>query len=191
MAEIQPYGKAVIYPESRDISGRVAYTHLTFLQLDQESDKLAVALEKIGITRGVRTVLMVKPGIDFFALIFALFKSGAIPIVVDPGMGLRKMVSCLKKTNPQAFIGIPAAHILRVLYSRSFKTVKTCVTVGRRLFWGGYKLSKLMQIPFKPFEMAKTQRHDTAAILFTTGSTGPAKGAVYTYGNFDAQLRHI
>jgi acyl-CoA synthetase (AMP-forming)/AMP-acid ligase II len=191
MANIQPYGKAVIYPESKDISGQVAYTHLTFQQLDQESDRLAGALEGIGITRGVRTVLMVKPSIDFFTLIFALFKSGAIPVVVDPGMGLKKMVTCLEKTKPQAFIGIPAAHILRKLYPRSFKTVKTAVTIGRRLFWGGYTLSKLRQIPFKPYEIAKTLSHDTAAILFTTGSTGPAKGALYTYGNFDAQLRHI
>jgi len=191
MAGIKPYGKAVIYPESRDIGGRVAYTHLTFQQLDQESDRLAASLEKIGITRGVRTVLMVKPSIDFFVLIFALFKSGAVPVVVDPGMGLRKMVSCLKKTNPQAFIGIPAAHILRILYPRSFKTVKTCVTVGRRFFWGGHSLSKLRQIPFKPFDIANTLRQDTAAILFTTGSTGPAKGAIYSYGNFDSQLRHI
>jgi hypothetical protein len=35
MAEIQPYKKSVIYPESRDINRRVAYTHLTFQQLDQ------------------------------------------------------------------------------------------------------------------------------------------------------------
>jgi len=166
MAEIQPYGKAIIYPESRDIGGRVAYTHLTFQQLDQESDRLAAALEKIGITRSVRTVLMVKPSIDFFTLIFALFKSGAVPVVVDPGMGIRKMVSCLKNTKPQAFIGIPAAHILRVLYPRSFKTLKTCVTVGRRFLWGGHTLSKLRQIPFKPFEIAKTLRHDTAAQPF-------------------------
>jgi acyl-CoA synthetase (AMP-forming)/AMP-acid ligase II len=30
-----------------------------------------------------------------------------------------------------------------------------------------------------------------AAILFTTGSTGPAKGAIYTHGNFEAQIHHI
>ena len=38
---------------------------------------------------------------------------------------------------------------------------------------------------------AKTKPSETAAILFTTGSTGPARGAVYTHGIFDSQIRHL
>lgn len=190
-AAIRPFQKAVIFPEGRDGNGRVAYTHLTFQQLDQASDRAAAGLEKIGITSGVRTALMVKPGLDFFTLIFALFKIGAVPVVVDPGMGLRNMVSCLRKTKPRAFIGIPAAHIVRLFYRRFFKTVNIRVTVGRRYFWGGHTLRKIKRIPYKPFDIAPTTAQEMAAILFTSGSTGPAKGAVYTHGNFDAQLRHI
>ena len=73
MARVQPHKKAVIYPFGRDRCGRVAYTHLTFQQLDQESDHLAWGLENAGITRGTRTILMVKPSLDFFTLTFALF----------------------------------------------------------------------------------------------------------------------
>jgi long-subunit acyl-CoA synthetase (AMP-forming) len=47
----------------------------------------------------------------------------------------------------------------------------------------------LRKKPAESFACMKTGRDDTAAILFTTGSTGPAKGAVYSHGNFDAQLR--
>ena len=61
MAKIKPYKKAVVYPTGRDNYGRVAYSHLTFLRLDRESDCLAHGFEKTGITRGVRTILMVKP----------------------------------------------------------------------------------------------------------------------------------
>jgi hypothetical protein len=61
MAKIKPYKKAVVYPAGRDNYGRVAYSHLTFLRLDRESDCLAHGFEKTGITRGVRTILMVKP----------------------------------------------------------------------------------------------------------------------------------
>lgn len=191
MARIQPYKRAVICPTGRYNNGRTSYAHLTFQQLDQESDRTAFGLEAIGVKRGMRTILMVKPGLNFFVLIFSLFKIGAVPVVVDPGMGIRRMMGCLKESNPTAFIGIPQAHVLRTLYPNFFQTVKIPVTVGRRWFWRGYNLTAVSRSPWKPYPIAKTRTDETAAILFTTGSTGPAKGAVYTHGNFDAQLRHI
>ena len=191
MAEIAPYKRAVVYPAGRDNYGRIAYSHLTFLQLDRESDCLAHGFKKTGINRGTRTVLMVKPGLEFFIIIFALFKTGAVPVVVDPGMGIRRMVDCFKEGRPHAFIGIPAAHVLPTLYPKFFNTVRTWITVGRRWFLKGFTLNQIRQVPWRPYTAAKTGRDETAAILFTTGSTGPAKGAVYTHGNFDAQLRHI
>ena len=191
IAKIDPYKKAVVYPAGRDNHGRVTYSHLTFLRLDRESDCLAHGFEKAGITRGVRTILMVKPGLEFFMIIFALFKTGAVPVVVDPGMGMRRMVDCFKQGRPHAFIGIPAAHMLPTFYPKYFNTVRTWITVGRRWFLKGVTLNRVRQVPWRPYGAAKTGRDETAAILFTTGSTGPAKGAVYTHGNFDAQLRHI
>ena len=191
MAGIQPYKRAVVSPVGRDKNGHVAYTHLTFQQLDRESDCLAHGLKKIGITRGTRTILMVKPCLEFFTLTFALFKTGAVPVVVDPGMGIRRMVRCLSQSRPEAFIGIPQAHLLSRFYPKYFNTVKTYVTIGKRWFWSGLTLKDLRSDPGKAFTPVKTGRDETAAILFTTGSTGPAKGAVYTHGIFDAQVRHI
>ena len=191
MAEQQPFKRAIVYPAGRDKAGRTTYTHLTFKQLDEESDKYAHGLREIGITRGTRTILMVRPSLDFFALTFAMFKAGAVPVVVDPGMGLHRMLNCLKEGRAEAFIGIPQAHVLRIFAPRYFRSVKTWVTVGRRWFWGGSTLKQLGHRPWEPFEPIPTDRDEIAAILFTTGSTGPAKGAVYTHGTFDAQIRHI
>jgi acyl-CoA synthetase (AMP-forming)/AMP-acid ligase II len=191
MAREQPYKRAVVYPAGRDKFKRVTYAHLTFLQLEHEVDRLARGLKKAGVARRTRTVLMVRPSIEFFALIFAVFRSGAVPVVVDPGMGIRRMLSCYKSTRPEAFIGIPLAHIVRTLAPKFFKSVKTWITVGRRWFWGGLTLNQIRRSNRKPFPTANTTCDETAAILFTTGSTGPAKGAVYTHGNFDAQLQQI
>ncbi len=191
MAETQPDKRAVVAPAGRYHGKRVSYRHLTFRQLNQESDCLAHGLTAAGLTRGTRTILMVKPSPEFFTIIFALFKIGAVPVVVDPGMGVRRMVGCFQEGRPEAFIGIPPAHVLRTLYPKFFKTVKTWVTVGRRWFWGGFTLNQVRQTPWEPYAAAHTRCNDMAAILFTTGSTGPAKGAVYTHGNFAAQLRHI
>ena len=133
MARLQPYKRAVVFPSGRDEDGRVTYSQLTFRQLDMESDCLAHGLDSIGITRGTRTVLMVPPSLNFFTLTFALFKTGAIPVVVDPGMGIQRMLSCLKDSRPEAFIGIPKAHAFRMLHPASFRTVSslgsgTCTT---------------------------------------------------------------
>lgn len=191
MAKIDPFRRAVVYPAARDGAGRIAYSHLTFIQLDRESDCLAHGLAEAGIVRGTRTILMVKPSIEFFALTFALFKVGAVPVVVDPGMGIGRMLRCLRESDPQAFIGIPLAHVMRKLNPKYFKTVSTWVTVGRRWFWDGTTLDNIRQSPWKSYPIAETKRDDTAAILFTTGSTGPAKGVIYTHGIFDAQLQRI
>ncbi|MFO7708777.1 MAG: fatty acid CoA ligase family protein [Desulfobacterales bacterium] len=190
-ARTRPLRRAVVCPAGRDRYGRVAYAHLTFGQLDSESDVVAHGLRESGIDRGTRTILMVRPSIEFFVVVFALFKLGAVPVVVDPGMGIRRLLACYRSTRPQAFIGIPLAHAVRVLFGKHFRSVRARITVGRRWFWGGPTLRQLRSRTLPPFEPARTRPDEPAAILFTTGCTGPAKGAVYTHGNFDAQLKQI
>ncbi len=189
--EKYPHKRAVVYPYGRDKKGRVVYSQITFSQLEKDSDQLAFGLEQAGITRGCRTILMVPPGIDFFIIIFAMFKVGAVPVVVDPGMGIDRMLQCLAQGKPKAFIGIEKAHLLRKIKPSFFTSVKHWVTVGQRWFWGGYTLDQLMTGTNEPFPRARTTENETAAIVFTTGSTGPAKGVVYTHGNFEAQIRQI
>ena len=191
MARVQPYRRAVVKPAARDANGRVAYAHLTFRQLDRESDCFAHGLERAGIRRGTRTILMVRPSLEFFALTFALFKVGAVPVMVDPGMGVGRMLACLEESRANALIGIPPAHVLRTLRPGFFRSVKTVVTVGKRWFWGGLTLKTIRALPWKPYPVADTKKDEIAAILFTTGSTGPAKGVIYTHGIFDAQVRYI
>ncbi len=189
--EKYPFKRAVVYPAGRDKKGRVLYSQMTFTQLETESDRLAFGLERIGIIRGTRTILMVPPGMEFFITIFAMFKVGAVPVVVDPGMGIERMLQCLEQGKPKAFIGIEKAHLLRKLKPGFFKSVKLWVTVGKRWFWGGYTLDQLMIQSDVPYPKAQTTRDETAAIVFTTGSTGPAKGVIYTHGNFEAQINQI
>jgi olefin beta-lactone synthetase len=184
MAHRQPATSAIMVPSRRGLH------QLTYRQLNQECDRLAHGLETIGIGRGVRTVLMTPPSPEFFALTFALFKIGAIPVMIDPGIGLENLRQCLVEAGPEAFIGIPKAHLARLLFGWARKSIRINVTVGRRFFWGGYSLNQVRRLgdSGSVFEPAPTKADDTAAILFTSGSTGPPKGAVYTHGIFAAQV---
>jgi acyl-CoA synthetase (AMP-forming)/AMP-acid ligase II len=193
MARLQPETPAILIPQGRDAQQQTTYAKYTFAELDQESDRRAAALEATGVKRGVRTVLMVPPGFEFFALTFALFKIGAVPVLVDPGMGVKNLKTCLAEAQPEVFIGIPKAHLARVLLGWGKPTVKTLLTVGKKFFWGGSTLDKILsRIPKdQQYQTAQTHDDETAAILFTSGSTGVPKGAVYSHGNFSAQVEML
>lgn len=188
MSQQQPESPAVIVQGKESLSGTYSYGRFSAKELDDESNRIARGLQQAGIGRGVRTVLMVKPSLDFFTLTFALFKAGAVPVIVDPGMGIRNLGKCLAEAEPHAFIGMPRAHAARVILRWAGRTNRINVTVGSRLFWGGMTLKQLRHDDLS-FEMALTKPDEIAAILFTSGSTGMPKGAVYTHSIFEAQVR--
>ena len=192
MAARQPDTLAVAVAAGRNPDGTARYVRLTALELDRRSDRIAHALVRVGIGEGVRTVLMVTPGLDFFALTFAMLKVGAVPVMVDPGMGTQNLGTCLAAAEPEAFIGIPKAHAARVLFGWARPTVRTKVTVGRRLFWGGHVLSRLeAAAPDRSFPVLEPDPEQTAAILFTSGSTGVPKGVVTPFRVFAAQVQAL
>ena len=110
VAAERPHAMAIVCPAGRDSAGRPAYTHLTYSELDATSDHIARGLEARGIGRGVRTVLMVRPGLDLFSLVFAMFKVGAVPVLIDPGIGRHHLKQCIANAEPEAFIGIGEGH---------------------------------------------------------------------------------
>ena len=193
MARLQPSRPAVICARGRDAQGAVAYEQLSFHELEEASNRLARALDGAGIRRGVRTALMVPPSLDFFTLTFALFKAGAVPVLIDPGIGIRSLKACLAHAQPEAFIGVPKAHAARALLGWARASIRINVTVGAKWFWSGRTLSELRErIPAgQPFAAVEPSPDETAAILFTSGSTGAPKGAVYTHEMFGAQVSHI
>ncbi len=183
-----PFQRAVVFPAGRDRLGKVMYSHLTFAQLDQESDRLAGGLREMGVTSGTRLVLMVRPSLAFLSLTFALFKAGAVVVLIDPGMGRSNIFRCLEQVEPEGFVAIPWVHVVRKLYCRRFPKAVTNVTTGRRWFRDTVSYRQLLGNDWRPLEPVQTLATDPAAVIFTSGSTGPPKGVLYEHGMFDAQV---
>ncbi|MFK0223182.1 fatty acid CoA ligase family protein [Streptomyces vinaceus] len=176
-----PYKPAVIHADGRGPGGVPRYREVTYGELQDTVEETAHGLARAGITRGTKTVLMAPPGPELFALAFALFRLGAVPVVVDPGMGVRRMLHCYRAVGAEAFIGPPLAHLVRVLGRRTFGRVRIPVTLGRRRLWGGHTLAALRTTAGPRTPAAGAGGDDLLMIGFTTGSTGPAKGVEYTH----------
>lgn len=187
-ARKNPEKPAIILAKGPGPSGNYSTVRHTFSELERDSDAAARGFAAAGIGRGVKTLVMLRPSLPFFSCFFALFKVGAVPVFIDPGMGGSRLLECVRVLAPEAMVGIPLAHVARILFPRSFPGFKVAVTQGRRWFWGGKRWDTMRQFADEPFPIADTDADEMAAILFTTGSTGTAKGVEYSHGQLDRQV---
>ncbi len=187
-----PDREAVIYPDGSTAAGLPEYRQLSYAELDDWTDVIAEKLTAAGVARGTRTIVLVTPGPEMYAVLYGLFKIGAVPVLIDPGMGVRKMLRCLQAVDAEAFIGVPRAQMLRMLLRPLFRRVRVAVTVGGPCFLPGAKLADWGRKPVA----AVTNREpapddDPLLIAYTTGSTGPAKAVVLTHGNIGAMVDQV
>ena len=161
----------------------------TFEELELESNRLASGMIQYGMKPCERVLLMVPYGIDFVTITFAMFKAGLTPVLIDPGLGKKNVLKCIEEVEPQGIIAIPFVHAIKKIIPSPFKSIKHNVTAGKRWFWGGTTLNNLRTLGKIDFKKITLEENQPAAILFTSGSTGPAKGVPYTHEIFNHQIK--
>lgn len=186
-AQSQPQGLAVIAPKNGPADATIRFEQRSFAELSRESDAVCHYFQANGLKRGDRVLLMVKPGLDLIRIVFALFKMGAVPVTIDPGMGLKGFLRCVQKSQPTFLVGIPLAMVIARIFPAKFRSLTGRITINgsfaRRIAAAAAER--------EPYPTADVAADELAAILFTSGSTGPAKGVCYAHGMFAAQVQQI
>lgn len=183
VAHADPERIAVIEPAGRGRDGRRRYRRYGYRQLSADVESVAPGLRELGITERTRTVFMAPPSYGASVAALALARVGATTVWIDPSVGYRNVAERLGRLAPEAFVGIPITLLARLVFGWGPRAMRKLVTVGGR-FPGARTLDALRRpAPEKPAPPA-VGPDDPCSILYTTGSTGPAKPALYLHRNY-------
>ncbi|MCW2809942.1 MAG: alpha/beta fold hydrolase, partial [Friedmanniella sp.] len=179
-------------PAVVELSGGTTTT-TSFAELERRVRDLAAGLAADGVRPGDRVALLVPPGVDLTVAVYAVWRVGAVIVVADAGLGLRGMAHALRSAGPDHVIGIGKALVAMAalrIPGRRIVAEPWPAALRRALGWGA-SLPELeasgrgRPVPELPPADAE------AAVLFTSGATGPAKGVVYRLSQLRAQIDQL
>jgi acyl-coenzyme A synthetase/AMP-(fatty) acid ligase/pimeloyl-ACP methyl ester carboxylesterase len=164
-AAADPTGVALAEP-----AGDGAWRVVSWSLLHRNVELLARGLAARGVRHGDRVSVLITPGADLLAVVYACWRIGASVVVTDSGLGVRGIHRALRGAAPRHVIAIPKGMAL----------VRALRLPGQRI-----AVSELPAIArlgsTHPLPATVVSPDDEAVVAFTSGSTGPAKGVVYRH----------
>ncbi len=160
---------------------------ISWRRLWHVTTSIAHGLTELGVRPGDRVSMLVPPGNNLTAALYACLKIGAVAVVADAGLGPRGMTRATTSADPQWIIGeLPGLGLARAFNWPGRRiSVTPLGAVQRRLFAVETSLTELARTEHRG-QLPAVEPDADAAILFTSGSTGPAKGVRYTHSDISA-----
>ena len=165
--------------------------HLTYAQLNATAGKVAAGLHALGIRAGDHVALSC-PNLPWFPIAyFGILKAGAVVVPLHVLLKPREIAYHLRDSRAKACLAFEGTDELPL----GAMAKAGCAEAGCPLFillprdpraavpaGGDLTLPAVMQ-DASAFESPRREPGDTAVILYTSGTTGSAKGAELTHAN--------
>ena len=172
--------------------GGKAPRRVTWRQLDDRVRRIGAGLAAIGVKKGDRVSLLVPPGPTLTAIVYACMRIGAVVVVADAGLGIKGLTRAVRGSWPDFIIGeTPGLSASRALGWPGVRiSARTLSTPAAAALGVSYSLRDIIAKGAGAPVPAPPGPDDVAAMLFTSGSTGPAKAVVYRHKQLSA-LRDV
>ncbi|HEV8378904.1 MAG TPA: AMP-binding protein [Tepidisphaeraceae bacterium] len=178
IAEERPKETAII----ESARGRERKT--SFGELEIAARCAAAMLAADGLRAGDHALILQPMSAQLYVALLAVFRLGAIAMVLDPSAGPKHVERCCTIQPPKALIASKRAHWLRLWISGLRKIPLKYSIGGRFLFTRRWERF----LKFHPNASMHACDLDTPALLtFTSGSTAQPKAAVRSHGLLLAQ----
>ncbi|MHB8780591.1 MAG: fatty acid CoA ligase family protein [Candidatus Geothermincolia bacterium] len=190
VAREDPERLAVIRPSGYEPDGQRRYRRYTYAEMSADAESVAVGLREMGIAERTRVVFMSPPSYEACVMGVAMTRVGAFTIWIDPSVGYLNVAERLRRVKPEAFLGIAVAHMGRLAFGWGPRGLRKLLVTGKPGFPGARGIRSLKRTA--PAEPAPPDvgPDDPCTILYTTGSTGPAKPSLYRHRNFCQIFRY-
>ncbi len=175
-----PERTALVLPTAWDEDRVTESVTVTFGELGARIGAVQGALAREGFRRGDRVVVMFGVGLDLYALVLGLLASGMAAVLIDTGMGPKKVLAAMKTSGAKGIVSVHAllrhrwwVPTLWGLKKYSVDSSGLFLRRAVRLLAPGPGDSRR--------DSADVDGDDHALITFTSGSTGRPKGADRTH----------
>jgi len=145
----------------------------SFAELDEYSSRAANALSNEGVRAGDRVALLTKNTPEFYELIFACSKIGAILVGLNWRLAPPEIRAIMEDANPTVVIIGPGEQALLNDESRRCDGLRRVITLGAE-----YNAWRATGAPTDPGFVA--QPDDVTLLVYTSGTTGKPKGVMLT-----------
>ncbi len=146
---------------------------VTFAELNRRVEAVAAELHRRGLQPGDRVAMLTPPGVDLVAAVYGVWRAGGVTVIADRGLGIGGLGRAVRSTRARFVIGPRQARLAVTLLRWAPRA--TLLDVGDLV------AAEAGRLPPAP------SADDPAAVLFTSGATGPAKGVRYLHRQLAAQ----